>query len=139
MATTFKFYKDSGLVNEFVPGTDFIGPITTPPDDSNVIWLGSTDATKKLQTDPTPGTTPLEVTIADADVGSDLEATDVKLATTYLGLASATGGVDLTLSHTINGGVGNAVAIYIEVDFAAGGIASDVDVTLNVTGDEYAV
>lgn len=141
MATTFKFYKDSGLTQVFVPGTDYIGPVTNPPDDSLILYLGSTDATKKLQAAApgTPGTTPVQVTIADADIGNDLETTDVTISDSYAGLSTATAGAALDLAATILGGVSNKATIYIKVDFAAGGIASDVDVTLNVVGDEYAV
>lgn len=141
MATSFKFYKNAALTELFVLGTDYIGPVTSPPDDSLIIWFGSTDATKKLQaaSPGTPGTTPVYVTIEDAASGSGLEATDVKLADTYAGLSSATGGADLSLTATVLGGVSNAAEIYIEVDFAAGGIASDKNVSLNVLGDEYAV
>jgi len=138
MATTFKLYKDAALTQVFVPGTDTIGPITAPPQDT-VIYLGSTDATKKLQAKTNPGTDPVQVTLADADAGNDLETTDVKLATTSGGLATATGGATLDLSHTILGGVANNQEIHLRVDFAAGGIASDVDVTINILGDEYAV
>jgi hypothetical protein len=139
MAVTFKFYKDSGLTQPFVPGNDYIGPVTTPPDDSLVLYLGSTDATKKLQATTSPGTNPVQVTIADADIGNDLETTDVTISDSYAGLSTATAGAALDLPATILGGVANKATIYIKVDFAAGGIASDVNVTLNVSGDEYAV
>ena len=140
MATTFKFYNDAALTDPFVLGTDYIGPITSPPQQT-VIYFGSTDATKKLQAAApgTPGTTPVYVTIEDAASSSGLEATDVKLADSVPNLASATGGADFSLTDTVLGGVANKVTIYIEVDFAAGGIASDKNVSLNVLGDEYAV
>ena len=139
MATSFKFYKDAALTQLFVPGTDYIGPITANPQDT-VIYFGSTDATKKLQaaSPGTPGTTPVYVTIEDADVGNDLEATDVKLASTNGGLTAATAGADLSLTHTLLGGVSNAAEVHIRVAYG-GAITSDVDVTLNVLGDEYAV
>lgn len=135
MATTFKFYKDAALSQEYVSGVDELGPVSSPPTDF-VVYLGSTDATRKLQAKTNPGVDPVQVTIADADIGNDLEASDIKLATTNAGLAAAVAGDPLDLPHTINGGAANHEEVHVRVAFAAGGIADDNDVTLNVSADE---
>lgn len=135
---TFKFYKDSGLVEEFNPVSDVIGPVSNPPQDF-VLYFGSTDAANKAVAKTNPGTDPIVVSIVDADPGNDLETTDVKLATTNGGLAGATGGASLDLPATVNGGVGNQVEIHIRVNFAGGGIVRDVDVSLSLLADEVAI
>lgn len=135
---TFKFYKDSGLVQEFNPISDTIGPVSNPPEDF-ILYFGSTDAANKAVAKTNPGTDPIQVTIADADPGNDLETTDIKLATTNAGLAGATGGAPLDLPAEVLGGVGNQVEIHIRVSFAGGGIVRDVDVSLNLSADEVAI
>lgn len=130
MATTFKLYKDSGLTQEFVPGTDYIGPVTAPPQDF-VLYLGSTTASRKLEAASDPGVDQLTISIADAASGSGLEATDVKLATTNGGLTAATGGADLNLGTVINSGVGNLQEIHIRVSYS-GGLLSDQNVSIEL-------
>ena len=128
MATTFKLFKDSGLTQAFVPGTDFIGPVTNPPEDF-VLYLGSNTAANKIEADSDPGVDQITVSITDSDPGNNLEDTDVKLALSNAGLTGATGGADLDLGTVINGGVGNAVAIHIRVSYS-GGLTSDQTVGL---------
>ena len=138
MATTFKFYKDSGLTQEFVPASDTIGPVSSPPQDF-VIYFGSTEVLNQAVAPANPGVDPIVVSLADADPGNDLEVTDVKLATTNGGLAAAVAGDPLDLPATILGGVGNAQEIHLRVDFAAGGIAKDVDVSLQLSAVEEVI
>lgn len=131
MATTFKIYKDSGLTQPFVPGTDYIGPVRNPPEDFS-IYLGSTETLNKVEAASDPGVDQIVASISDATTSSGLEATDVKLALTSGGLAGATGGASLNLGTSISGGTGNAVEIFIRVAFAAGGLVSDQDVSIDI-------
>jgi hypothetical protein len=131
MATTFKLYKDSGLTQPFVPGTDFIGPVTDPPEDF-VLYLGSTEETRQVEAQSDPGVDQIVASVVDAASGSGLEATDVKLATTNGGLTAATGGASLSLGTSVLGGVANLVEIHIRVAFAAGGLASDQNVSIQL-------
>ena len=130
MATTFNLFKDSGLTQPFVPGTDFIGPVTSPPED-HVLYLGSNETANKVEANSNPGVDQIVVSIVDADPGNDLETTDVQLATTNGGLAGATGGASLNLGTVINGGVGNAQEIHIRVSYT-GGLTSDQNVSIEL-------
>lgn len=118
MAFTFQFFEDAGLTT---PKTGNLviqqnADGTTPPVD-NVLYLGSTDVTRKIQDEATPGVTNIIVNVVDSDIPSGHPATEVKLALTLAGLDSATGGASLNLGVTeILGGVPGALAIYIRVD-----------------------
>lgn len=138
MAGTFKFYKDSGLTEEFVAGVDKLGPITSNSQDET-IYIGSTEAGKKLQAKTNPGSDPIQVTINDAVPGSNLEASHIKLATGVVGnLDSAVAGEDLDLPAEILGGVVNAQPIHIRVEYP-GSSVSDLTVSLQLSGDEVSV
>ena len=110
MAATFKLFTDAALTQPFVPGVDFIGPVISVPSDF-VLYLGSQTSANKLEAASDPGIDDIIVSIVDAAPASDLEATDVKLATTNAGLAAAVGGDPLNLGTVINGGVGNEAEI----------------------------
>jgi hypothetical protein len=131
MATTFKLFKDSGLTQEFIPGTDFIGPVTNPPETFS-IWLGSNTAANKAEADSDPGNDQITVSITDSDPGNNLEDSDVQLGTDAASAAVATGGASLDLGTVINGGVGNAQEIAVRVSYS-GGLTSDqtVGIALN--------
>lgn len=124
MATSFKFYTDAALTTEFTPGVDWLGPVTSPPQDF-VLYLGSTVSANKVEASSDPGIDQITISITDTDPGNNLEATDIKLATTNGGLTGATGGASLDLGTVINGGSANAAEVHIRVAFAAGGIVTD--------------
>lgn len=128
MATTFKLYKDSGLTQEFIPGTDFIGPVTNPPETFS-LWLGSTTAANKAEADSDPGNDQIVVSISDSDPGNNLEDTDVQLGVDAAAAAAATAGAALNLGTVINGGVGNAQQIAVRVSYT-GGLTSDQTVSI---------
>lgn len=125
---TFQLYADAGLTTPWLPA-DRIGPVTAPPEDF-VIYFGSTNALNKVEAVSAPGTDPILVNIVDSAPGSNLEASDIKLATTNAGLTAATPGAALNLGPVINGGVGNAVEIHLRIDFAAGGAVTDETVII---------
>jgi hypothetical protein len=89
----------------------------------------TTAGTKHATTEPTWSTAPNENdTIVDGTVtwtnrGTIHEPTEIKLATTAVGLDSATGGAALSLGTSLSGG--SAQAIYIRLtDATGGGVAS---------------
>ena len=132
---TFKFYEDSGL-NTVITGNVQIGAGTI----TTVVYLGSTDDTKKLQDSTNPGTDPIYVTIEDANPGSGPEDTWVKLASTSGGLAGATPGASLSLGATINGGVAGAKPVWIQFANTLSGATSSLDLSIQVSGvKEFAV
>lgn len=128
---SFKFYKDLGLTEVFDPLVDRIGPVTESSQDF-VLYLGSTDSGKKIEESLSPGTGNIVASITDTDVGNNLEASDVKLASSNPNLDSAVAGNPLTIGTSVLSGVGNKVEIHIRVEYS-GGITSDetVGIALN--------
>ena len=119
MAITFKFYHDAALTQEITVGN----PLTATQDSANLlapvdktIYFGSTISGNKVQTVTSPGTNPIIISVVDAASGSGAPATEFKLGLSTGARDGATPGAALTLSHTINSGVGNAVPIYTRRD-----------------------
>lgn len=115
--STFQIYTNSGLtvpfggtlaVNQNVDGSS--GPVDTQ------FWIGSTASSKTLRADSNPGVDQISVSVVDASPSSGNPVTDVKLALTAGGLASATGGASLDLGTTVTSGVGNAVTFWVRVE-----------------------
>lgn len=134
MAISLKFYHDSALTSEITA----LAPLTAtqettgalPPVDKT-IYLGSTVAGNKFQTNVNPGVDAIVVSVIDAAAGSGAPATEFKLALTSGGLASAVAGAALTLSTTINSGVANAVPIFTRRTSAITVAGSYTDVRLD--------
>lgn len=136
MAISFKFYHDSALTQEITSGN----PLTATQDSANLlaavdktIYLGSTVTGNKVQTVTSPGTNPVIISLVDAAGGSGAPVGEFKLALSSGGLASATAGAALTLSHTINSGVANAVPIYTRRDsvLTVAGTYTDISLQTN--------
>jgi len=115
MATTLKFYTDSGLTNELV------GNVIIPQnqdgstgDVDGVLYLGSVASNKTFQADSDPGVDQIAVSIADSNVavGVSPEASDIKLATSNGGLAAAVAGDPLNVGLTLTSGAGNKVEVH---------------------------
>lgn len=132
MAFHFGFFSDAALTT----------PISAPllfnqvagasvPDDKVVYYGGTTGYQVKAKSDP--GVDQITVSVVDAAGGSGSPAADVKLALTAGGLPGATGGAALNLGTVINGGAGNAVAVYIRVtdSTAVTGLNTDLSLTTN--------
>jgi len=117
MATpTFKLYQDAGLT------TEFVGPLVNTQDADGTtaaqdyqLFIGSTVAGKTMRTKVNPGVDNITLNISDNTPANGPEATDIKLATTLIGLDSAVAGDPLLLGVTIASGVPNAVAIFIRI------------------------
>lgn len=134
MATSFKFFHDAALTQEITSGnpltaTQETGGALGPVD--KTIYFGSTTAGTKVQAVSNPGVDPIVIDIVDANAGTGAPDTEIKLALSSGALASATGGASLSLSHTVNSGVANAVPIYTRRTSAltVAGVYTDVSLT----------
>lgn len=97
-----------------------------------VIYVGVPNADRKLQDADNPGTTQIQISPTDLETSEPPDDTDIKLALTSGGLASASGGASLDLGLEIAGGAGNAVAVHIRytnLDFI--GTSTDVGLLLS--------
>jgi len=127
--STFAWYSDAGLTAP-LSRADFTRGSTAAPVDK-LVYFGSTATAKKLQNSITPGTDPLQVTVADA-AGGGVAVADVKLALSSPGLDSATGGAALTIGTTILSGSANAVPVFIRLNSSLTTIGNYDDVSLSV-------
>jgi hypothetical protein len=121
MAVSFKFFHDAALTQEITA----LNPLTATQDTAGVlgavdktIYFGSPLAGNKAQDAASPGVAAIVISVLDADALSGAPASEFKLALTSGGLATAVAGAALTLSHTINSGVANAVPVYTRRDSA---------------------
>lgn len=122
----FGFYRDSGLT---VPITSNLRHYSTQGD--RVIYLGNPVTGFLLQDSASPGVADMFILITDSNGATDLAATDVSLAASSLGLASATPGDPLNIGTVVSSGVSNAVPIYIRFgDLSAEAVADYTDLGL---------
>jgi len=112
----FNIFTDTNLTSPFVPplvfqhdSDDSTGDVDT------VLYIGNLAAGKQIQADSNPGVDQIIATVVDnnVDPGNSPEATDIKLATSSLGLDTAIAGDPLNLGLTIASGAGNKVEIHI--------------------------
>lgn len=122
---TFKWYTDAGLATEF-SGT-FL-PTGTAHD--YILYFGSNTASRQVQAASDPGVDQIALSIVDANSGTGHPATDVKLATTLLGLDSATAGAGLNLGATLTSAA--ATTVFVRLTDSTGG-AAGVDTDLSIT------
>jgi hypothetical protein len=139
MAVSFKFYHDSALTSEITSGN----PLTAIQDAAGllgavdkIIYFGSTISANQIQAASDPGTDAIVVSIADANAGTGSPAAEFKLALSSGGLAGATAGASLSLSHTVPGGVANAVPIHTRRDSALTVAGTYTDLTLTTVNLE---
>lgn len=116
MAMTFNFYGDAGLLAAAATTIYQASSGATGAVDVQ-IWIGSTDATKKIQANSNPGVDHLVVTVTDSAPSSGQAASAVQLSLTQLGLDMATPGASLDLGVTeILGGVAESVTFWLRVE-----------------------
>ena len=70
------------------------------------------------------------MSVKDLTPGSGHEITEVRLATTLVGLDTATPGAALNLGVEVLGGVGNAAPVYIRTEDATGVVATVIELYL---------
>lgn len=116
MAMTFHFYGDAGLLAQAAVAIYQASSGATGAVDVQ-IWIGSNDATKKIQANSNPGVDHLVVTITDSAPSSGQAVSAAQLALTQIGLDTATPGASLDLGVTeILGGVAEAVTFWLRVE-----------------------
>lgn len=130
MSSTFAWYADAGLTVPLTRG-DFVRGSSVAPV-NRVFYFGSPAAGKQLQNVNDPGIDPLQVSVTDSSGGSGVEAADVKLASSFAGLDSATGGAALSIGTTILSGAANAVPVFVRVSSALTAEGNYDDVQLRV-------
>jgi hypothetical protein len=96
-----------------------------------VIYLGATDIARRYRAATNPGVDPIEIVLVDASGGAGVAITDVALATSQAGLATATPGAALAIGTEILSGHGNAVAIYVRINTPALADGEYADVSLS--------
>lgn len=127
---SFNWYADAGLTVPLTRG-DFVRG-ATPADVNRLFYFGSPATGKKLQAVSDPGVDALEVSIVDASGGSGVAAAEVKIASTFAGLAGATGGAPLGIGPTVLSGPSNAVPVFVRISSALSTVGNYDDITLRV-------
>lgn len=103
-------FNDVGLTDQFDDATDTLGAqAVNGSSGDGVFYVGTTTSGNKLEDNAAPGVADITVTIVDSNGPTDVDAVDIKLATSSGGLDSAVGGAALTLGTTINFGAPAAV------------------------------
>lgn len=135
MAITFKFYHDAALTSEITA----LNPLTATQETSGAlgpvnktIYFGSTASGTKVRATSNPGVDAIVISVADANAGTGAPATEFKTSLSPI-TGSETAGAALTLSHTVNSGVANAVPIYTRRTSAVvtAGTYTDISLTTN--------
>lgn len=137
MAISFSFFHDSALTQP----VDAENPITATQDTTNSmdpvdvqIWFGSTATGMVATAESDPGVDDILVTIVDADDETGEPDTAVSLATSQVGLDTATPGASLSLGTSIESGSANAIAFWVRIDDATEEAGAYTDLSL-VTND----
>ncbi|KAI5914629.1 hypothetical protein [Thauera sp. 2A1] len=131
MALTWKCYADPGLTVELTT-LDMQQATSGAPADA-VIYFGSVSPNLTLQAASAPGTDPIAFSIIDANAGTGLPATAIRLALSYAGLASATPGAALNIGTTLSSGAANKVAIYVRATSGSSTPATFTDLSLQTS------
>lgn len=132
MALVDHVYIDAGLTQQFDTSSPLTASAINSGSGDGVFWIGDPDDTIKIQADSDPGIDQIVVSIADADGGTGVAASAIKLALTSAGLGSATGGASLNVGATILGGAANAVPVYFRWSNAVGS-GTYTDISLEIT------
>jgi hypothetical protein len=125
MSLTFAFWAEAGMTVPNTAGatiTDGLGPT------DRIVYFGSPASGKTLQAASAPGTDPVQISIADANGGTGIDATALKLALTAGGLESAVAGAPLSIGTSISSG--SSIAIYVRTSQGALGVGSYADLSL---------
>ena len=125
MSLTFAFWADAGMTVPNAAGatvTAGAGPT------DRIVYFGSPASAKTLQAASAPGTDPVQISIADANAGTGIAATALKLALTAGGLDTAVAGDPLSIGTTISSGA--SLAIYVRTTQGALGVGVYEDLSL---------
>jgi hypothetical protein len=99
-----------------------------------VIYVGSTEDAVKVQSASNPGVAQIQATVYDNAASTGHAVTEIKLAATQGGLATATPGAALNLGTQILSGVANAKPIWMEIDDATHTVGVSTELRVRVSG-----
>lgn len=135
MSITLGFFHDSTLTQSVGASLPIDREIGGAPVDVQ-LFLGSSVASRYFVPD---SDAVISIAVADSDQASGWAATDIKLATSQVGLDTATAGAPLNLGNQINSGAANAQAFWLRFsgDSATPKTAADISLITN-TLREYA-
>lgn len=119
MATSLKFFSDSGLTTEITSVTINQLADGSTGNVDKLVYLGSNEDSSTFEATSDPGVDDIEISIEDASPGSGVNASNIKLASTLGGLDTATAGDPLVIGSSLDGGVANAEPVYIRSDTPA--------------------
>lgn len=124
----FRFYSDPALTTPIstLSATTLIDGGSSAPI-SAVVYFGKPGAGRQVT--PASGTQ-ITVSPADANAGSGLSATAVKLALSEAALQGATPGAALALGASIASGAANSVAIWVSISAGAATAGTYTDLSL---------
>lgn len=132
MPISFKFFHDAALTSEITA----LNPLTATQETSGAlgpvnktIYFGSTATGTKAQVVADPGVAAIVISVVDANAGTGAPATEFRLSLSPI-TGAETPGAALTLSHTHNSGVVNAVPIYTRRTSAVVVAGTYTDLTL---------
>ncbi|TVO53862.1 hypothetical protein [Denitromonas halophila] len=118
MSTTFDIYANAGLTTALTAGIPFAQVASGSATDV-LVYFGSQTPGKTLQAASSPGFDQITLTPDDVSSGSGVETSMIRLASTALGLDSATPGAAINLGVTLTSGDTNAIPVWIRVDAGA--------------------
>lgn len=118
MSTTWTFYADAGLTSDLSAGVP-VAQVASGSAADVLVYFGSIAVSKTLQAASSPGFDQITLTPADASPGSGVETSMISLASTALGLDSATPGAPINLGVTLTSGDTNAVPVWVRVNAGA--------------------
>lgn len=136
---TFNLFTDANLTTVhtgFIEVSQNVDGSSAPV--QSVLYLGSlgsaggNTADRKLQAASSPGVAQITVSIVDASPSSGNPATDVKLAATVGGLATATAGAALNLGTQVTSSISNAKPIWIEVKDSTATIGQSTELSISI-------
>jgi hypothetical protein len=127
-ATVLKIWHDAAMTQ----AVDAENPIDLSDGEAQEKYAGSTASSLLHVRITLPGVNQLAVSVVDADSLTGAPDTDIKLALTEAGLATATPGDPLDLGVEILSGVANGVPFWVQYDDSIGTTAEYTDLTLKI-------
>lgn len=132
----FAFYHDAALTTQVTAGNPLSFVQVAAGTKDAVCYLGEPEAGYVLEDETNPGVDPVQVSIADAAVGSLVEIADIVLALDAGDLGINTPGDPLPVGVQVVSGPAGAVEIHMRVDNSAlaAGQTDSGNLALSLTG-----